>query len=210
MPRQKGFTQSEETKRKISESLKGHISFSTPEGIQKMTLSRRANPNRSRHWLGKKFSTEHRLAVSEGQKQRFANGVHPRGMLGKTHNSETRKKISIGHIGKGHPGLMGSENPMWIADRSKIVGRQNRNNPVYKQWRMNVWLRDNFKCKIADANCVGRIEAHHILGWKLYPELRYELNNGITLCHAHHPRKRAEEKRLEPVFQALVSVSKEQ
>ena len=74
-----------------------------------------------------------------------------------------------------------------------------------------VWLRDNFKCKIADQNCKGRIEAHHILGWTAYPELRYQLNNGITLCHAHHPRKRAEEKRLIPTFNellGLVSVSK--
>ena len=28
--------------------------------------------------------------------------------------------------------------------------------------------------------------------------------NGITLCQAHHPRKRAEEKRLVPVLQRLV------
>ena len=41
------------------------------------------------------------------------------------------------------------------------------------------------------------------------PKLRYEINNGITLYHAHHLRKRAEEKRLAPIFQELVSVSKE-
>ena len=34
------------------------------------------------------------------------------------------------------------------------------------------------------------------------------INNGITLCHAHHPRVRAEEKRLISKFQKLVSVSK--
>jgi len=36
----------------------------------------------------------------------------------------------------------------------------------------------------------------------------FTIKNGITLCHAHHPRKRAEEKRLEPLFKELVSVSK--
>lgn len=73
---------------------------------------------------------------------------------------------------------------------------------------MNVYSRDGFKCRIDNESCGGRIEAHHILGWKDYPDLRYESKNGITLCHAHHPRKRAEEKRLAPVFQELVSVSK--
>ena len=48
-----------------------------------------------------------------------------------------------------------------------------------------------------------------ILGWTDYPELRYEVNNGITLCHFHHPREWKEEKRLISEFQKLVSVSKE-
>lgn len=52
------------------------------------------------------------------------------------------------------------------------------------------------------------IEAHHILGWEEYPKLRYEVNNGITLCRAHHPRKRAEEKKLVPYFMGLIPVSK--
>ena len=49
---------------------------------------------------------------------------------------------------------------------------------------------------------------YRILSWRDYPELRFNINNGITLCHAHHPRKRAEEKRLIPIFKELVSVSK--
>lgn len=81
------------------------------------------------------------------------------------------------------------------------------NNPKYRGWRMEVFARDNFKCRIADENCKGMLQAHHILRWSEYPELRYQPNNGITLCQAHHPRKRAEEKRLEPLFRELVSVS---
>lgn len=101
----------------------------------------------------------------------------------------------------------GVNNHRWIKDRTKIKQYwTERNNPEYKQWRTAVWLRDNFTCKIANPDCKGRIEAHHILGWSSHPELRYQTNNGITLCHAHHPRKRAEEKRLAPAFQALVSV----
>jgi 5-methylcytosine-specific restriction endonuclease McrA len=79
----------------------------------------------------------------------------------------------------------------------------------YKDWRMSVFLRDNFLCRLEDENCFGMLQAHHILKWSDFPKLRYKLNNGITLCQAHHPRKWAEEKRLAPIFSELVSVSTE-
>lgn len=84
----------------------------------------------------------------------------------------------------------------------------NKTTRGYKNWRAEVYKRDKFTCRIADNNCDGRIEAHHILAWSTHPELRYQVNNGIILCHAHHPRARAEEKRLIPTFMELVSVSK--
>jgi len=37
-------------------------------------------------------------------------------------------------------------------------------------------------------------------------QLRYNIKNGITLCHFHHPKKRMEEKRLIPFFQGVVEV----
>lgn len=98
--------------------------------------------------------------------------------------------------------------PQWIEDRTQIKKQEERNNPNDKQWKYAVYKRDNFKCKIGNSDCNGRIEAHHILSWRDYPELRFNINNGITLCLAHHPRKRAEEKRLSPYFMELVSVSK--
>ena len=109
--------------------------------------------------------------------------------------------------GKKMPMISGENSHHWIPDRTKLAKRQERNDMAYKDWRRQVWLRDNFKCKIANPDCLGRIESHHILGWTAYPELRYEVNNGITLCHAHHPRARAEEKRLAPYFKELVSES---
>lgn len=112
---------------------------------------------------------------------------------------------------KGNKGyLSGESHYKWKKDRNSLLkysGSEERRSPAYKYWRKQVWLRDNFKCKIANPDCCGRIEVHHILSWSEYPELRYEINNGITLCHAHHPRKRAEEKRLASTFQELVSVS---
>ena len=133
-------------------------------------------------------------------------------MLGKKHSQETINKIKIGNIGRKKPALSGENHYLWVKDRSQLQryndSHKDRISSAYRNWRKEVWLRDNFTCKIANPDCNGRIEAHHILGWSEYPELRYKTNNGITLCHAHHPRKRAEEKRLIPTFQELVSVSK--
>ncbi len=107
-------------------------------------------------------------------------------------------------------GLKSKEkHPKWIKDRSLVKKEENKHlDTEYKQWRKQVWLRDNFKCKIANPDCQGRIEAHHILGWSSHPELRYQINNGITLCHAHHPRKRKDEAELSPYFQSLVAEMK--
>jgi hypothetical protein len=79
------------------------------------------------------------------------------------------------------------------------------NDPLQKGWRQAVKNRDSWKCRIADNNCKGRLEAHHILSWKEYPELRNVVNNGITLCHAHHPRKQEVVAKLSPYFQKLVA-----
>lgn len=80
-----------------------------------------------------------------------------------------------------------------------------RNDPAYQLWRKEVYKRDEFTCRMQNDNCAGRIEAHHICPWFDFPELRYEVKNGITLCQAHHPRRRAEVQQLIPVFQKVVA-----
>lgn len=64
--------------------------------------------------------------------------------------------------------------------------------------------RDSWKCKLLNEDCSGRLEAHHIVPWSESLELRYEVNNGITLCHYHHPKKRIEEQRLAHAFTEIV------
>ncbi len=98
----------------------------------------------------------------------------------------------------------------WITDRTKLKksgdSEKDRRSSACVTWRLQIRTRDGWRCKIANEHCAGRLEVHHILGWTEFPELRYELNNGITLCHAHHPRGRAEELRLRDEFHSLVSI----
>lgn len=98
----------------------------------------------------------------------------------------------------------GSEHHRWIFDRNKLAKRQERNDSAYKEWRKSVRDRDDWKCKMRNDQCDGKVVAHHILPWAKFPELRYQINNGITLCRFHHPRKRDDEMKLSPFFQSLV------
>jgi len=138
---------------------------------------------------------------------------------GKTLSAAHKASLSASHkknpqpywLGKKRPNMTGENHPQWISDRDTLQRygdeRKDRRSSAYNAWRKAVWLRDNFACKIANPDCVGRIEAHHILGWKEHPELRYEVNNGITLCHFHHPRKRNDEMRLSPYFKELINAN---
>jgi len=53
-------------------------------------------------------------------------------------------------------------------------------------WRNQVLLKDNFKCRKCGYGF--NLEAHHIYSYKHEPDLRYDLNNGITFCESCHKR----------------------
>ena len=136
------------------------------------------------------------------------------GKIGNNHSEETKRKMSISRKGRMYSeetikkmslSKTGIKNHRWNPNREE-VRYDRRNDPEYKQWRKKVWLRDGFKCKIENKECIGRIEAHHILPWRDYVDSRYIINNGITLCQLHHPRKRVDEERLMPFFLSMVEV----
>lgn len=81
-------------------------------------------------------------------------------------------------------GKSGDNNPNWRGGRT--TGRKSEmSKKEYKQWRAAVFTRDDYTCQMCYARG-GDLNADHILPWAHYPKLRYELDNGRTLCLACH------------------------
>lgn len=55
----------------------------------------------------------------------------------------------------------------------------------YANWRKAVYDRDDYTCQICKKRG-GKLNADHIQPWAQFPELRFELSNGRTLCLSCH------------------------
>lgn len=61
-----------------------------------------------------------------------------------------------------------------------------RNSPEGNAWRNAVLNRDGV-CRCCGGDKPKYLEAHHIFSWKDYPDMRFDVNNGVTLCkQCHH------------------------
>lgn len=105
------------------------------------------------------------------------------GMKGKKHSEETIKKMSISAIKRKQKGVpkFYSRKDNNKTDESKIWRKRNE----YKNWRIKVFERDNYKCQKCFIRGAG-LHPHHIKSFAIYKELRFDINNGITLCVKCH------------------------
>ncbi len=62
--------------------------------------------------------------------------------------------------------------------------RQARNTQKYRTWRTFVFNRDSYLCQKCTKS--GYLHAHHVLSFDDYENLRYDIDNGITLCASCH------------------------
>lgn len=60
--------------------------------------------------------------------------------------------------------------------------------PGYTEWRNTIISRDRH-CVVCGGN--KSLEAHHMYGYKKYPALRTDVENGVTLCKYCHDRYHA-------------------
>lgn len=94
---------------------------------------------------------------------------------------EARTKQIKTISGSGHWNWQGGK-----TSQNKMI----RNSLRMKSWRRDVFTRDNYKCVWCGAtNGFGvsvELNADHIKPFALYPESRFDVSNGRTLCRPCH------------------------
>lgn len=78
-------------------------------------------------------------------------------------------------------------------------------DPMYKKWRKDVIERDNHCCQWPMCSKKTRLEVHHIKKWSEFPLLRYNIQNGITLCREHHKSIKNKEADFENLFTTILN-----
>jgi len=135
-----------------------------------------------------------KINISESLKGRHLSEEHKRRMskanLGRYHSEETKRKISEANIGNKHPNWKGGITPLQF---------QIRNSFEYRQWRSDIFTRDDFTCQECGQRG-GYLNVHHIKSFSSiiqYYEITtieealkcaelWNINNGITHCEECH------------------------
>ena len=170
------------------------------KGYGKWMLGRKATPafiqlGRSRK--GKTYEEIYGERSEEEIRKRDSKG-HPH--IFHSEENRNRSKTSMKRKGKTYEEIYGVnaedekrkrvlshqkrwENKIRKGCRDKINGETK-----YKEWRTSVFKRDKYTCTDCETKG-GILHAHHILDWANHPELRYDINNGSTLCTSCHSKQ---------------------
>jgi len=136
-------------------------------------------PYRAKANRGKFCSKECQYAFGIPEEQRKRTSETLTGRKTGPHSAEWNEKIRLAQIGL----KAGDKHPNWKGGVTKD-GRKERNQSRYAKWRKDVLAAGKREC----ANCgeTKNLDTHHIHRFLKFPELRYEVGNGLVLCEPCH------------------------
>lgn len=134
----------------------------------------------------KPLSEKTKLKLHNALKGRISN------RKGAVLSEKTKLKISKGLTGrkitfeeklKRRESMLAEKSRFWKGGITSEDYRLRR-SVLAKVWRLKVKERDSYTCQKCGTK--QNIETHHIQSWRDYPELRFQLSNGLTLCKKCH------------------------
>lgn len=148
-----------------------------PAGKNHPMFGKHHSEETKKHWSlirkGRKLTEEQKLKIalkSKGNKHKY----------GKHATEETKRKMSLSQMGK----RKGKKCNFWIDGRTpknKLI----RRGVEFRLWREAVFARDNWTCQKYGTKG-GNLHPHHIQNFSQFPELRFAIDNGITLSEKAH------------------------
>ena len=158
-----------------------------PKGIYK-NPEERINKIRL-YRIGRKLSEETKRRIGMSKKGKPFSELHKQA-LRKRHTPikdttkmvEARKKEWKSGI-RSNKYRTGKKSANWRGGVTPL-NQSIRTSLEYKLWRKSVFERDNYTCIWCGEK--GYLEADHIKPFALYPELRFAIDNGRTLCKPCH------------------------
>ena len=156
MGRKKGFKHSKETKKKMSLTR-------LEMAEDGLLMKEETREKLSKALKGHKNSEEARRRMSKA-------------ISGRKLSKEHKRKLS-----EAHKGEKGSNWKGGVTPENKTI----RRSIEYRLWREAVFARDNWTCQKYGVKG-GKLHPHHIQNFSQYPELRFAIDNGITLSEEAH------------------------
>lgn len=122
--------------------------------------------------LGQKHSPEAIQKIKEARASQIITVEHRRKIssslkLAYKENRKSKKSLS------------------WYIDGRNEGNLQVKKSLEYKLWKTAVFERDNYTCQDCKVRG-GELQGHHIKPQSVFPELRFAIDNGITLCRTCH------------------------
>ncbi len=158
----KSFKHTPEMRKHLKEMLLSYKKTEKFKKAQKEALAKMKGKNHPSYGMKRTDESKERMSVAH-------KGVR------RNISMEVRKKIGDAHRGKKNVNWKGGVTPENEKGRKCIE---------YYGWRRDVFHRDRFTCRVCLSK--GYVQANHIYPFRSHIELRYDVNNGITLCVSCH------------------------